>query len=116
MTRTGTVADVIKELKRASSVWIKSEFPDLADFSWQSGYGVFSFDASRESAARTCIAAQEAHYRKASFQEEFRKLLKKYGIAYDERFTCGTDSNLSRLEACGRRTRVASQARQPFAG
>ena len=86
MSRTGTVADVIKELKRASSVWMKSEFPDLADFSWQSGYGVFSIGASQVADARAYIATQEEHHRKVSFQEEFRKLLEKYGIDYDERY------------------------------
>src|SRR2546428_2301871 len=41
-SRTATVADVVKELKRGSSVWLKTKSPELADFAWQNGYGVFS--------------------------------------------------------------------------
>ena len=48
-------ADLIKEVKRQSSVWIKEEFPDLAEFSWQEGYAAFSVSFSNLSRVRAYI-------------------------------------------------------------
>jgi hypothetical protein len=47
-------------------------------------YGIFSLGFSQIKEVRDCIAGQEAHHRKASFQEEFRALLRRYEIAFDE--------------------------------
>ena len=85
-SRTATVADVVKELKRGSSVWLKTKSPDLAEFAWQNGYGVFSIGQSQIDDVRAYIAGQEKHHRKISFQEEFRRLLQRYEIAFDERY------------------------------
>ena len=85
-SRTATVADVVKELKRSSSVWLKANSPALADFAWQGGYGVFSIGQSQVDDVRTYIAGQEEHHRKISFQDEFRRLLQRYEIAFDERY------------------------------
>ena len=59
LSRTATVADVVKELKRSSSVWVKTKSPSLADFAWQNGYGVFSIGQSQVDAARAYIAGQQ---------------------------------------------------------
>ena len=86
MTRTDTVADVIKELKRSSSVWLKGTFPELATFAWQNGYGIFSIGFSQIESVRDYIAGQEEHHRTVSFQDEFREFLKRYEIEFDERY------------------------------
>ena len=85
-SRTATVADVVKELKRSSTVWLKTKSPGLSEFAWQSGYGVFSIGQSQVEDVRAYIAGQEEHHRKISFQEEFRRLLQRYEIAFDERY------------------------------
>jgi REP element-mobilizing transposase RayT len=85
-SRTATVADVVKELKRSSSVWLKTKSPDLAEFTWQNGYGVFSIGQSQVNDVRAYIAEQDEHHRKISFQDEFRRLLQRYEIAFDERY------------------------------
>ena len=85
-SRTATVADVVKELKRGSTVWLKTKSPGLSGFAWQNGYGVFSIGQSQVENVRTYIAGQEEHHRKISFQEEFRRLLQRYEIAFDERY------------------------------
>src|SRR4029079_7645923 len=72
-SRTATVADVVKELKRGSSVWLKTQSPELSEFAWQNGYGVFSIGQSQIDDVRTYIAGQEEHHRKISFREEFRR-------------------------------------------
>jgi hypothetical protein len=55
-------------------------------FSWQSGYGAFSVNQSAKESVIAYIASQEIHHRKMTFQEEFRTLLKKHGIPFDERY------------------------------
>ncbi|MCE9611847.1 MAG: IS200/IS605 family transposase [Chthoniobacter sp.] len=85
-SRTATVAEVVKELKRGSTVSLKTKAPALSEFAWQSGYGVFSIGQSQVDDVRAYIAAQEEHHRKISFQEEFRRLLQRYEIAFDERY------------------------------
>ena len=86
LSRTATVADVVKELKRGSSVWLKTKSPALADFAWQNGYGVFSIGQSQVEAARAYVAGQAEHHRKISFQDELRELLRRYEIEFDERY------------------------------
>jgi len=85
-SRTSTVADVVKELKRSSSTWLKAKAPELADFAWQSGYGVFSIGQSQMDDVRAYIAGQEEHHRKVSFQNEYRRLLERYDATFAERY------------------------------
>lgn len=86
LTRTDALADIIKEVKRGSSVWLKTKSPALADFAWQNGYGAFSIGNSQVDDLRTYIAGQEEHHRKSSFQDEYRRMLQLYEIEFDERY------------------------------
>jgi len=58
----------------------------LQDFAWQNGYGIFSIGFSQIEAVRNYIAQQEEHHRRSTFQEEFRALLKRYEMEFDERY------------------------------
>lgn len=94
--RTLTQADWIKELKRASTLWMKdqvtppasTEGPSapLAEFAWQGGYACFSVSVSNLKAVAAYIDGQAAHHRKMSFQDELRTLLKKHGEVWDEKY------------------------------
>jgi len=84
--KTISVADLVKELKRESSQWIKTKADDLAAFYWQNGYGAFSVSPGHVEVLREYIANQEEHHRTKTFQEEFRRLLTKYGLEWDERY------------------------------
>jgi REP element-mobilizing transposase RayT len=86
LARTCAAATMVKELKRGSSLWLKTKSPDVADFAWQNGYGVFSTGFSQLESVRSYIAAQEAHHTKVTFQDEFRLLLRRYEIEFDERY------------------------------
>jgi putative transposase len=86
LSRTCTSADMVKELKRGSSIWLKTKGVDLQDFAWQSGYGIFSIGFSQIEAVKTYIATQDEHHKEVSFQDEFRSLLKRYQIEFDERY------------------------------
>jgi REP element-mobilizing transposase RayT len=84
--RTISQADWVKEIKRTSSIWIKERDPLLKDFAWQAGYGIFSVSASNREAVRDYIARQEEHHRRLGYQDEFRLLLKKHEMEWDERY------------------------------
>jgi REP element-mobilizing transposase RayT len=81
-----SVADFLRELKRGSSVWIKTLSPTLSSFHWQSGYGAFSISPSDVEEVRSYIVDQDEHHRHESFQDEFRRLCRKYGVEIDERY------------------------------
>jgi putative transposase len=84
--RTIALADLLQELKRESSKWLKTKGPSLAEFHWQAGYGAFSISPGHVEMLREYIANQEEHHRTLSFKDEFRRLLQKYDVEYDERY------------------------------
>lgn len=86
LSRTCAPAELVKEVKRGSSLWIKDRDPTLRTFAWQNGYGMFSIGFSQIEQVQRYVAKQEDRHRKASFQDEFRSLLKKYAIEFDERY------------------------------
>jgi REP element-mobilizing transposase RayT len=86
LARTLSASDAVKELKRVSSIWLKEKGEAYRSFHWQDGYGVFSVSPSRLDAVAAYIRNQVEHHRAETFQEEYRTFLKKYGIAFDERY------------------------------
>ena len=86
LSRTLSVADLVKEIKTASSKWLKTQDASLSDFAWQQGYGIFSVGMSQRDTLLHYIDTQEEHHRTRTFQDEYRTFLKKYGIEYDERY------------------------------
>jgi REP-associated tyrosine transposase len=86
LSRNFSVADLVGEIKRSSSKWVKTKGILLCKFAWQNGYGAFSVSQSQVESVRTYIAAQEEHHRKKSFQNEFRSFLEKYRVEFDERY------------------------------
>ena len=86
LSRTCSAAEIVKEVKRGSSLWLKTKGQDLQGFNWQNGYGMFSIGFSQIESVRDYIAGQEEHHRQVSFQDEFRRLLGRYEINFDERY------------------------------
>ena len=80
------IADLIRDVKRESSKWVKLEQPRLTHFYWQLGYGAFSISPSHVDGLIEYIANQEEHHRHETFQDEFRRLCRKYGLEIDERY------------------------------
>ncbi len=85
LSRTITQADVVEEVKKSSSKWMKTE-GGVPTFSWQAGYGAFSIGESQADAVIHYVQNQEGHHRKVTFQEEYRKFLERYKVAYDEQY------------------------------
>jgi len=78
-------ATAVQAVKANSSKWMRHERGE-PDFGWQAGYSAFSVSVSAVPRVSAYIAGQAEHHRTYSFQQELIALLKKHGIAYDERF------------------------------
>ena len=85
-SRTITLSEWVKELKRVTSIWIKEKSPHFETFAWQAGYGAFSVSQSQSGKVIKYIQEQETHHRKQDFKTEFRELLERHEIEYDERY------------------------------
>ena len=86
LSRKATLAKIVGETKRNSSKWIKTKGSELTGFQWQNGYGAFSVSYSRVAVVRDYIAHQEQHHQRMTFQDEFRALLVKHGLEYNEQY------------------------------
>jgi REP element-mobilizing transposase RayT len=86
MGRTVTLAQVVEDVKKSSSKWIKTQGLSFSKFAWQAGYGGFSVSESNTPKVANYIQNQEEHHRVKSFQEEYREFLTKHKIQYDERY------------------------------
>jgi REP element-mobilizing transposase RayT len=81
-----SIASLVENMKVESSAWVKRQAPHLSDFYWQSGYGAFSVSKSNADPVKAYIANQEEHHRRMSFQDEFRALLRRHEMEFDERY------------------------------
>jgi len=86
LERVVTVSKLLEEVKKSSSKWIKGKDECLADFAWQTGYGAFSIGMSNVEALEKYIARQKTHPEEVGFQDEYRALLKKYRVEWDEHY------------------------------
>ena len=86
LPRTLSQAQLIEQIKKASSKWIKAFDARYRGFFWQRGYGAFSVTPSQFEAVLQYVEAQQEHHRTRTFQDEYRELLRKHGINFDERY------------------------------
>jgi len=86
LSRTITIANLVKTVKANTSRWMKLQGRELRSFQWQAGYGAFSVSESGVTTLKAYIANQKTHHKRRTFQDEFRIMLKKYKVPYDERY------------------------------
>jgi putative transposase len=77
---------LVEEVKSHSSKWIKPKGPEYSNFYWQDGYGAFSVNPRGVERVTAYIKNQKEHHQKKTFQDEFRSILHKYQLEYDERY------------------------------
>jgi putative transposase len=77
---------LVEKLKSHSSKWIKTKSDSLKIFYWQNGYGAFSVKPSEVDVVIKYIANQKVHHGKNTFQDEYRTILNKYHVEFDERY------------------------------
>lgn len=83
---TLSTSQAARALKGDSSYGIRREFPGMAGFGWQDGYGAFSVSHSAVQSVVQYIKDQREHHLTRSFEDEYVALLKKHGIDYDDRY------------------------------
>jgi len=79
-------SDLMFHVKRSSSLWINENRFVMGKFSWQEGFGAFSYGKSQIPNVANYIENQESHHKKRSFMEEYLEFLKLFEIEYDERY------------------------------
>jgi len=79
-----TVKDIVKSIKGASSHYINEKDLFKVPFSWQRGYGAFSIGNSQVKVVKDYITNQSEHHKRRTFSDEWKILLDKYGISFDE--------------------------------
>jgi len=86
LSRTQTIAEVVETVKTSSSKWIKTKAAAFTEFHWQSGYAAFSISQSDGDMVVTYIRNQAHHHRRMTFQDEYRRLLDRYQVGFDEKY------------------------------
>jgi len=80
------IADFLKEIKVESNEFINNKKWINGKFSWQDGYGVFSYSHSHIDRVIKYVLNQEAHHKKKTFRQEYHELLKKFAIPFEEKY------------------------------
>lgn len=80
------ISDLVRDIKNNSSNFINEHKFVKGKFSWQEGYGAFSYSHSHIGQVYDYILNQEEHHKKRTFREEYLALLKKFEIEYNEKY------------------------------
>jgi len=83
---TQALSDLMKKVKGESSKWINQKKLTSFQFSWQQGYGAFSYSKSQVPSVVKYIQNQKEHHRKKTFMEEYRAFLDAFEVEYNERY------------------------------
>jgi len=86
MKPTHALSDLMQDIKGSSSLWINKKQLVRGKFSWQEGYGAFSYGKSQIDRVVKYIQLQEKHHSKRNFEEEYLELLQLFGITFDEKY------------------------------
>jgi REP element-mobilizing transposase RayT len=86
LSPTLAISDVLRVTKANSSKWLNETFEPTMPFAWQRGFGAFSVSASLVEQVRAYIRNQAQHHKTMSFREEYRELLQRHGVEFDEQY------------------------------
>jgi REP element-mobilizing transposase RayT len=86
MRPTQSLSDLMQDMKGSSSLWINQKRFFKGKFSWQEGYGAFSYGKSQIDRVIKYIQQQENHHKKRNLEEEYLELLKLFDIKFDDRY------------------------------
>lgn len=82
-----SLSDLMRAVKGDSSKWINDKRFVRGRFSWQEGYGAFSYSKSHVPNVIQYIRNQENHHRKRTFIEEYHELLEKFEVPFEARYS-----------------------------
>ena len=81
-----SLSDLMKKVKGESSRWINNNGFCKRRFSWQEGYGAFSYSKSQLPAVIKYIKNQEEHHKQKTFLEEYVEFLESFDVPYNEQY------------------------------
>lgn len=81
-----SIANLLKAVKAKSSKYINERKLTSGKFSWQDGYGAFTYSSSQIDHVFRYIANQEQHHKRIGFRDEYISLLNEFGITFDEKY------------------------------
>jgi len=80
------LSDLVREIKSGSSKFINEKRWIKGKFHWQEGFGAFSYGHSQLDQVIQYIRDQEKHHQKNSFKNEYLMLLRKFDIAFEDKY------------------------------
>ena len=80
------LSDLIRDVKANASSFINEKRWVIGKFSWQEGFGAFSYSHSQLDSVANYIKNQEEHHSRKTFREEYLELLKKFDVEYDPKY------------------------------
>ncbi|WP_064197419.1 MULTISPECIES: IS200/IS605 family transposase [Emticicia] len=83
---TQTLADLMRDIKQMTSLWINENKLTKSKFAWQEGYAAFSYGQSQLPIIIKYIENQEEHHRKRTFLEEYKEFLNLFEVSFDEKY------------------------------
>jgi len=81
-----TQSQLLEEIKKRSSKWIKTKGQKYQNFYWQNGYGIFSVNPSQIDIVKNYITNQEKHHSIKTFKSEFRSFMEENKIEFNEKY------------------------------
>lgn len=93
MRPDAALSDLVRDVKAGSSKFINEKRWVMGRFSWQEGFGAFSYARSQLGAVIRYIQNQQKHHAEKSFRDEYLELLEKFGVEYDQKYIFKTDEN-----------------------
>ena len=83
---TVSLSDYVKDIKVASSIWMKESGKFQKFEAWQEGYSAFTYSIREKDMILNYVKNQKEHHRKETFYDEFKRLLTENGIEFDEKY------------------------------
>ncbi len=83
---TQSLADLMRDIKQMTSLWVNENKLTKGKFAWQEGYGAFSYGQSQLPTIIKYIDNQEEHHKKSTFLEEYKGFLNVFEIEFDEKY------------------------------
>jgi putative transposase len=80
------LSDLVREIKKSSNTFINRNKLGNGKFSWQGGYGAFSYGSSQLEIVARYIMNQKSHHQKKTFRDEYIEFLEKFGVEYQEKY------------------------------
>ena len=82
-----SLSELVRDVKRASTLWIEKKGFVRSRFAWQNGFGAFSYAKSQLHTVANYVQNQENHHKKISFHNEYTRFLELFDVDFDDRYT-----------------------------